>query len=58
MAADKPYCFDMYEADPATCKHPKYAILTKVLSAVVCCETTVTVCGHCGEHLTPQETNC
>ena len=40
------------------CKHPEESQHTKVLSAPLNCETTVTACSDCGEHLTEQKTDC
>jgi len=40
------------------CKHPPVAHRTIVLESVVTCETVVTQCAFCGEHLTEPETDC
>jgi hypothetical protein len=39
------------------CTHPEESHYTKVLSAVVCAETTITICGDCGEPLSKPVTN-
>jgi len=40
------------------CKHPASARKTIVLGSAVTCETTVTKCAFCGEHLTQPQTDC
>lgn len=42
----------------SNCKHPIGSVYKKVISAVVCCETVVAVCGECGQHLSPPSVEC
>lgn len=39
------------------CTHPDNENKTKVINSLLCAETTVTVCGICGDQLTPPITN-
>lgn len=58
MASNKPFTFPKFKVNKNTCKHPAKAQIKKVIRGLLCCETTVIQCSDCGEHLTPQETNC